>query len=517
LILQKGAIMNIHTDRRQFLRASASAGALVGLGDLGFLSRLQPVSAEEANLDPKVVRLEPEIEPLVRLLEETPRERLLEEVAGRVKQGTAYRDVLAALLLAGVRNVQPRPSVGHKFHAVLVVNSAHLASLASPDTDRWLPIFWALDYFKSAQAQDTREGNWTMEPVDESAVPPARKAHKAFTTAMDAWDETAADAAIASLARSRGSNEIYELFFRYGARDFRSIGHKAIYAANSCRTLHCIGWQHAEPVLRSLAYALLMHEDGNPSNRDDPADRPWRHNQERAAKIKEGWTGGKPDRAASAELLATLRAGSSDDACELCVELLNGGVSPQSVWDALFAGAGELLLRQPGIVSLHAVTSTNALRYAFQASGDDQARRLLLLQNAAFLPMFRAALPGRGKVADEKINRLEPLAASQSEAGSIEEIFAEAGHDRMTAARKALAYLQAGRDPRTLIDAARRLVFLKGDDPHDYKFSSAALEDFYQASPDWRERYLASSLMLLPGSSDRDNSLVKRTRAALEA
>ena len=101
-------------------------------------------------------------------------------------------------LLAGVRNVQPRPSVGHKFHAVLVVNSAHLASLASPDTDRWLPIFWALDYFKSSQAQDVREGNWTMGPVDESAVPPARKAREAFAAAMDDWDEAAADAAVAS-------------------------------------------------------------------------------------------------------------------------------------------------------------------------------------------------------------------------------------------------------------------------------------------------------------------------------
>ena len=66
--------------------------------------------------------------------------------------------MLAALLLAGVRNVQPRPSVGFKFHAVLVVNSAHLASLASPDEHRWLPIFWALDHFKSSQARDVREG-----------------------------------------------------------------------------------------------------------------------------------------------------------------------------------------------------------------------------------------------------------------------------------------------------------------------------------------------------------------------
>ena len=77
----------------------------------------------------------------------------LEEVGDRIKRGLSYRELLAALLLAGVRNVQPRPQVGFKFHAVLVVNSAHLASLASPAEDRWLPIFWALDHFKSAQTR----------------------------------------------------------------------------------------------------------------------------------------------------------------------------------------------------------------------------------------------------------------------------------------------------------------------------------------------------------------------------
>ena len=114
-------------------------------------------------------------------------------------------------------------------------------------------------------------------------------------------------------------------------------------------------------------------------------------------------------------------------------------------------------------------------------------------------------------------DRLEPIATSEGDTGAVEEIFAEASRDRTAAARKALGYLQSGRDPRALIDAARRLVFLKGDDAHDYKFSSAVLEDYFNASPAWRERYLASSLLLLPGSADRDNDLVKRTRAALEA
>jgi hypothetical protein len=241
--------------RRRFLQATAAGSAALGLGDLAFLTRLPRVSADEVRPDPKVVRLEPEIEPLVRLLEETPRDKLLEEVAARIHRGTTYREILAALLLAGVRNIQPRP-VGFKFHAVLVVNSAHLASISSPDEHRWLPIFWALDEFKRSQAQDVSEGDWTMAPVDESAVPRASQARAAFCAAMDNWDVAAADAAVAGLARSRGEDEVFEILFRYGCRDFRDIGHKAIYVANSWRTLQTIGWQHAEPAFRALGQAL---------------------------------------------------------------------------------------------------------------------------------------------------------------------------------------------------------------------------------------------------------------------
>src|SRR5207248_11159228 len=185
--------MNAATTRRHFLKTAAGTGALLGLGDLGFLSQLRPVSAAEAKLEPDIVRFNPEIEPLVRLLEDTPRERLLEEVAARIKRGLSYRDLLAALLLAGVRNIQPRP-VGFKFHAVLVVNSAHLASLGSPDSDRWLPIFWALDEFKKSQAANIKERNgWRMGPVSEEKVPPPHQARQAFNLALESWDVEAAD------------------------------------------------------------------------------------------------------------------------------------------------------------------------------------------------------------------------------------------------------------------------------------------------------------------------------------
>src|SRR5262245_24514327 len=231
--------MNPRPDRRSFLAASA-----LGASGLAFLEDLPPVAAADAKPDPDLVRLDSGIEPLVRLLEDTPREKLLEEVGARVKKGLAYRDVLAALLLAGVRNVPPRPSVGFKFHAVLVVNSAHQAAMAGPDNERWLPLFWALDNFKSAQAQTQNEKEtrgWRMKSADESKVPSAGKAREAFTAAMDNWDAEAADAATAAMARTAPAGELFDLFARYGCRDFRDIGHKIIYVAGAFRALEVIG------------------------------------------------------------------------------------------------------------------------------------------------------------------------------------------------------------------------------------------------------------------------------------
>ena len=463
--------------------------------------------AEEAKLDPKQVQFRPEIEPLIRMIEEAPRQRVLEEVGALIKKGTTYTEVLSALMLAGVRNIQPRP-VGFKFHAVLVVNSAHLASLNSPDSDRWLPIFWALDQFKSSQAQDVKEGNWTMAPVKESEVPSAEKARQMFAEGMDRWDVAKVDAATAGLARTVGAQEVFDLFAKYGSRDFRDIGHKAIYVANSWRTLQAIGWRHSEPVLRSLGYALLQGGDKNPAENSFGADLPGRMNEKLLKTIRDGWQRGLVVKEATAEMLGVLRSGSWEEASRKVVEFLNKKISPQSIWDALFQHASEMLMRQPGIVSLHASTTTNAMHYAHQQTSNDETRRFLLLQNAAFLTMFR----DRGAVKEGvKIDEFEPVEGVPS----IEEIFAEVSGNKVVAAQKALAYLKSAKNPRPFLDEAQRLIYLKGNGSHDYKFSSAVLEDYYHITGGMRDRFLAASVYWLQGSKKKDTDLVVRTRTAL--
>jgi hypothetical protein len=504
-------------DRRRFVTRSLAASAIAALGDFSFLNGLPAPAADNTKTDRHLVPLSSEIEPLVRLIEETPRDRLLDQIAARVRAGTSYEELLGAVFLAGVRGIQPRP-VGFKFHAVLVINSAHLASLRAPDKERWLPLFWSIDNFKSSQERNEKEGNWRMAPVEEAKLPPAHRAKQRFMEAMDDWDEEGADRAITTLARTASAGEVYELFWRYGCRDFRDICHKAIYSANSWRTLQAIGWRHAEPVLRSLAYAILDRgRDNNPAENDHAVDRPFRDNQKRIAQIGPLWKQRRQvSKEAAAELLATLRTATPDEGSAKVVELLKKGIHPNSIWDGLFLTAGELIMRQPGIVGIHCVTSTNALHYGYQTTESDETRRLLMLQSAAFLPMFRQAMTGRGKLADVKIDKLEKVLVKGEPEQAVEEIFADVSKDRMLAARKTLALVE-GHQPRfpSLVTAAERLIFTKGRDSHDYKFSSASLEDYYHVTSAWRAHYAASSMFNLKGTGDRDNDLITRTRAAL--
>lgn len=230
--------------------------------------------------------------------------------------------------------------------------------------------------------------------------------------------------------------------------------------------------------------------------------------------IRADWLAGKTDAAATTELLAAFRQCSDFEASKKAVQVINRGVSPASVWDAVLLGAGELLMRAPAIRSLHPVTTANALHYAFTASASDETRRFLTLQAASCLPFFRGdAAKNKGV----EIDSFEAVALKDggAGAGAVDEIRADVSGDKLAASRKILTWAKATPAPRELMAAARRLIFLKGRDSHDYKFSSAALEDFFHCTPAWRNRFPASSVFWLKGSGAPDNDLVKRARAAL--
>jgi hypothetical protein len=501
----------MHDPRWQ--RRQVLAGSLAGLGGLALGDGRSEAAAPAGG---RGVTFDPAVERLVRLIEETPREELVDVAAKQIRAGAGYRELLGATFLAGVRRIRARP-VGFEFHCVLAIHSAHLAAQGGPASERFLPLLWAMDTFKDAQATKRRKGesDWVLPALDGARLPPASQARTRYGEAMASWDVEAADVAVAALVRSTPAEQIRDLLFRNGARDFRDIGHKAIYAANGWRTLQTIGWQHAEPVLRSLTFACLEHEGSNPAQRDASADRPWRENLERVKKIRPGWSQGKADPAAVRELVAGLRRSSPADSSAAVAKLLGAGIAPVSIWDGLFLFASEQVMRHHEIVSLHGVTTTNALHQAFHLAGQPETRLLMLLQAAAFLTMFRDERDDTYQDGP-RLDTLEPQASKQAPADTVREVFTDVGPETPRAARTALALL--GRDPNqgaALVTEGRRLLFAKGRGSHDYKFSSAVFEDFTSVSPAHRARYLAANLALLSGASETDNPLVTRAHTAL--
>jgi hypothetical protein len=502
--------------RRSFLRATGFAGATVIAPWQRFLDELGAVSAKEVVPPAKLVSMEGQVEPWVKLLEETPRPALIEKVAQAVKQGrVTYRELLSALFLAAVKHVQPRPSVGFKFHAVLVIHSAHLASVNSSSTDRWLPLLWAIDQFKSSQARDIQEGNWTMSAVDESGIPASHRVIAEFEDAMTKWDEGKADVAAAGLARFATRNQAFEVFAKYAARDFRSIGHKVIYVANAFRTLDVIGWHYAEPILRSLAYALLNHVgEANPFASNHRVDQPWKENRLLAESLSSNWTEGETRIEFTQSVVTGLREWDPNEAAKQVSLLLQGASSLQSVIDGLYLAGSELLMRQPGIVSLHSLTTTNAIQYLARTVQSDLLRRQLILQNASFLSFFLESMRDRGKVQD----RLQTFADAGESSSDLNatEVFELLGRNSDEAYVEARRLLHG--NPAAMGDymiEARRLVFLKGNDSHDYKYSSAILEDLVQLSPQWRPDFAAACLFKLRSTQEPTTDLVRRIRQAL--
>jgi len=497
-------MMDDRMRRRRFLQSASALGLGAGLGGLRAVT---PARAGEMVVGPDAVRFRPEIEPVVEWIEQTPREGILDTAVDHLRAGLSYRDLLAGLFLAGVRNVQPRP-VGFKFHAVLVINSAHLLGQTAAVEDRLLPLFWALDNFKNAQAQDEKEGDWTLAKVDEARLPTAGRAKAEFVKAMDAWDVEAADVAVAALCRTAGAAEAMEPLYLYGLRDHRDIGHKAIFAMQCWRTLQAVGWPHAEPVLRSLAYGLLDRG----SDQEKAPVGPYVANLENAARVRDGWQVGKPDPAATRSLLEALRHATPEGASAEVLAALNRGVAPESLWDAVILHAGELMMRNPGIIAVHAVTSANALHFIHGASGDDRTRRLALLQAAGWQPLYRNMVRSKSGAV---IDALEPVAPDASGDEAVGEIFAELGKDRNRAAAKALGYVARGGSTELLFAAARRLIFHKGRDSHDYKFGAASWEETrLAADPRWHGPLAASALFNFPPAGSPDSPLMTRAREA---
>lgn len=513
----------MNTTRRRFLQTVASAASL-GLPNLPMLGELAAFAVEAP---PATMRFGPDIEPIVRLIEETPRDRCIAVFIDQLRRGLPYRRFLAAVFFAGIRRFRSH-------HDVYKIHSVHQVSLDARPEERLLPLFWALHGYKKHQEDFPRP----LLTELKGPLPAAEKASAELADAMERFDADKAERALVTLARNQGARQTMEQLWVYGLRNLGAGGHAAILVANCFRALETIGWQEAEQTLRFVVqdFYLLSAEKPDPH---------WLSNTSRAErhldKLPATWAAGKADPAATRELFSLLREGKVEPACELAIKQLLGGVGAQAQWDAVHLATAELMVRHKsgwGLASrpLHANTSTNALHYAFRTCTTSRTRLLALLQAVAWAASRTGGdLPDLG---DVRIAELPAASVAAAAEDAVAEIFAllpsrtyrwdpqvkkaVLGYGERDAAdeacRKAfvLAKKHPDKAPLFVQTAHSWLCQKANDDAHEYKFLAAILEDAACVSPEWQPHLLAASVHYFHGKQTPDNPVIQQVQEALQ-
>ncbi len=484
--------------RRRFLQTVASGSALLGLGDLSDFLHLASAAPEQVNGSPWEVRYGADIEPIVRLIEEAPREKCVEVLAEQLRRGLSYRRFMAAVFLAGLRN---GGDLGY-YHCVYMVHSANQLSLDAPVGECLLAMFGALDVFKDWQSRRATEPSKFGLQRMPDRLPSPEQATREFQAGMDAGDPDAAERAIIPLVRSQGRQRVFDLIARYGFRD--EGVHSWIFAANAWRCLTAIGGEYTEPVLRALVRNVGGNNDWYLPQREKA--------NKMFGPLPAGWAQASGDPGFTRELLAVMRNGNTEQAFDFALRELNQGkVRAGAVWDAVHLAAGEAFLRGNSGNGLHANTGLNALHYAFQTTTDSENRLLILMRAVTFMCHPISAFP----TAKSPLNiiELEPVDIPASPEVAAEEILSSAARDG--AVGKAFAFAQHHPDSPAYWQARRRHVVMKADDAHPYKFLAAIWEDSQLVSPRWRPHLVAASVGQSDGTPLPDSTVMLQARRAL--
>ena len=512
--------MKDQASRRSFLQSSA-VGSL-GLTQLAALAELTPASASDARVRPSDVQMNADIQPLVKLIEATPREKSVAMIIEQLQKGVSWRQFLAAMFLVASRiKVSP--------HHVFMINAAQRLSLNVDREYRMLPLFWALDTL-----QYGREDGARYPSVDVGNVS-SENASTELHDAMSKFDSERAEAAIVVLGRAIGPKQAMAQLCRYAGRDDSYIGHRAIAFSNSWRVLDAIGWQHAEPIFQFVVRQL---------NGGDHHHMQHRPNVERLKELQSfpfDWAGQVSDHSATLQLLEVMRSGKAGAACQAAFEMLKSGkVQAASVWDAVYLLGAEFMISYEassgvGTTPLHTNTSCNALRFVFDLCRDPYVRAYTLLEAVGWATGYFGIQLERGRIRDIKVTDLPEESIPESPAEAVNQIFHEqpkrrydekqqrilSGNvgpredmDRIT--NMVFAYASSREEHGEFLRQARIITCLKAtQNAHDVKFPTALFENYENVHKRWRPHLLAASTHYLHSSQMVDNPAVQQAQQAL--
>ena len=514
--------------RRAFL-ADVGRGVLVAAvgsalaADLGLAGQAAAGEADDTKNLPAASGLSfGPLEPLVRLMQETPADKLLPKLAEQLAAGTELRRLVAAAAMANARTFGGEDYVG--FHTMMALAPAlHMAGDLPADR-RALPVFKVLYRNTSRIQEHGGRPSEVLHPVEPADLPDKTVGGEMLRDAVRRRDVDAAERIFAALSRGVKAGQVNvdadalgRLFnaLLTAVEDATEV-HRVVLPYRAWDLLDLVGREQAVVLLRqSVRYCV--------KNEAWAAKAPWDGPRTVLPKLLEDHKliGAKPgerlaDDKQLEELAKTMFAAASPTvAAEAAAAALADGLDPAAVGEAMSLAANQLILRDMGrtprdevvnkpigsvhgdSIGVHACDSANAWRNLARVSRQTGSAR----------NTFACLILGAYQVASDRTNRggdflnWQPLPLPNHVAqvkptdaagllGEAEE--AIRGNLQAHAAAVIHRYGELGHDPGPAFDLMLKYAVSEDGSLHAEKFYRTTSEEFAATRPAFRWRQLTA-------------------------
>ena len=486
--------------RREFL-ADVGKGMVTAAVGYGFAAELGLASAlgEEP-----AVRLEfGTLEPLVRMMQDTPVAKLLPALVEKLRAGTELRDLVAAGALANARTFGGEDYVG--FHTMMALAPGFHMAKELPAEQQPLPVFKVL-YRNTNRIQESggREHE-VLHPVIATITATPANPGEFLRDATRSKDAARAEAAFAAVATT--PEDALDAVL-HAMQDDTEV-HRTVLPYRAWDLLGLIGREHATTLLRqSVRYCVKAENSWGATSRSrDLLVKLLDEHKLLSAKpgtreVEDKWVD---------EMSMTIFKSSPEQAAAAAAAALAEGIAPDAIGEAISLAANQLILRDHGrtpnmevtgkpigsvhgdSIGVHACDSACAWRNLARVTRPRNTFACLILG------AYQASLD-RGNRGGDFFNwEPLPLARHVSDVKSTEPTGLL--HDLDEAIRGNLQgrasgivqrYGQLGHEPREVFDLLRRYAISEDGALHAEKFFRTVTEEFATTRPAFRWRQLSA-------------------------
>jgi hypothetical protein len=511
--------------RREFLSqvGRGMVTAAVGYGMASELG-LAPAFAGDAEQ-----RLEfGALEPLVRLMQETPAAKLLPILTAKLRSGTSLRELVAAGAFANARTFGGEDYVG--FHTMMAMAPGFHIAQELPTEQQPLPVFKVL-YRNTNRIQESGGGQReVLHPVTAATPPTDGSAAEWLREAVHSKDAARAESAFAAIAGTpedgfeallqtvQEDTEVHRVVLPYRAWDLMSlIGREQAVTLLRQSVRYCVkaeGWSHRNDDARTLLPKMLEEHKllgMVPGSRSMP----------------DSWV---------EEMSMTIFKASPQQAAAATASALAEGISPEAIGEAIALAANQLILRDHGrtpgdevpnkpigsvhgdSIGVHACDSANAWRNMARVVGPRNKFACLILG------AYQMALDRVQRGGDFLNWQPLPLprhleSAKSTEATALLSELDEAIRGNLQARASGIVqrYGNLGHESGLVFDLLRKYAISEDGALHAEKYYRTVSEEFASTRPAFRWRQLVALARVTASEYGRPAPGVAEAKELLKA